>query len=58
MISVSQQCSNDLKSWLDQAKVGYDVLQAATLDSHAKEHFKHQEYWLLKVAEADGTLES
>ena len=36
MIFVSQQCSNDLKSWLEKAKVGYDVLQAAILDSHAK----------------------
>ena len=51
------QCSDDLKAWLDHAKLACDVCWATICDSYAKANFGNQENWRQKIAEADGVLD-
>ena len=51
------QCSDELKAWLDHAKLAHDVRWANICDSYAKANFRNQENWRRKIAEADGVLD-
>ena len=53
----TQQCSDELKAWLDHAKLACDVRWATICDSYAKANFRNQENWRRKIAEADGVLD-
>ena len=49
--------SDELKVWLDEAKLASDVRWATILDSFAKATFRNQENWRCKIAEADSVLD-
>ena len=49
--------SDELKVWLDQAKLALDVRWATIIDSYAKATFRNQENWGRKIAEADDVLD-
>ena len=49
--------TDELKVWLDEAKLASDVRWATILDSFAKETFRNQENWQCKIAEADSVLD-
>ena len=57
------QCSDELKVWLDQAKLACDVRWATICRSYAKANFRNQENWRQqenwrrKIAVADGLLD-
>ena len=53
----TKQCSDELKAWLDQAKMACDVHWAIMCDSYVKAQFQNQKNWRHKIAEADSNLD-